>query len=69
MGIEGLFIAIIMYGGLAYMVSIGIGMVIAGSRGAKRAHTWWVKFVTRLIAKVFDAAADLLHWIATSVRR
>ncbi len=52
-----------------YVATVGIGMVIGGNAGARRAHTWWMKSISRTLAWCLSAIGDLFQWLAKKVRR
>ena len=57
------------YVGVAYVMSIGFGMIVAQSRGAKAAHRFWVKLLFGMVSFVLRTFGDLLYWLAKGMRR
>ena len=53
----------------AYIMSLGLGLLIGGSKGLSKANGYWVKAVTRFLAWGLRSLGDLLHYAARKTRR
>lgn len=55
--------------GVAYVMSIGFGMIISQAQGVKFAHRVWVKFMCKTVAFVCSTIGDIFLWLAKTLRR
>ena len=54
---------------VTYIISVGLGVIVAQERGARYVHRIWVRITTRIVAFVLETTADLIRWSARAIRR
>lgn len=54
---------------VTYIISVGLGVIVAQERGARYVHRIWARIVTRIAAFFLNTIADLLRWSARAIRR
>ncbi len=54
---------------VAYIVSLGFGVLLNGPRGAGAVTRWWGGAIGTIIGGAFRLLGDLLHFIGDRIRR
>ncbi|MGM0482569.1 MAG: hypothetical protein ACQEP6_01740 [Patescibacteria group bacterium] len=52
-----------------YIISVGLGLIVAQDRGARYVNRIWIRILSRVTAFFLNTIADLLRWSARSIRR
>ncbi|MGM0629428.1 MAG: hypothetical protein ACQESA_03300 [Patescibacteria group bacterium] len=52
-----------------YMISVGLGAIVAQGQGARYVNRIWIRILSRITAFFLNTTADLLRWSARSIRR
>jgi hypothetical protein len=53
---------------IAYVITIGFGLIVGQQKGASTVHKYWMKTIGGIFSFVFRTIGDLFYWIAKSIK-
>lgn len=54
---------------VTYLMTIGLGLIVGGPRGAQRVNRIWLRIVTGIIGWILNLFGDALKALGKKVRR